>query len=74
MDDWWSPSVRQVFEEKAQCVVDLYDSYQPLPGLHINGKLTEGENLAGNQHLCFVFLLIHLKTDLGNKSVCIDNL
>lgn len=59
MSNWWSADVRQAFTDRAQCVVDLYDSYQPLPGLHINGRLTEGENLAGKlQNVYILFCLL----------------
>ncbi len=53
--DWWSVGVSEAFEEQAQCVVDLYDSYEVLPGLHINGQLTLGENLAdlGGMHIAY---------------------
>ena len=44
--DWWSPTVSKAFEAKAECVVKQYDSYESLPGLHLNGKLTLGENIA----------------------------
>ncbi len=46
MTEWWEPAVVQKFEEQAQCVDDLYDSYEVQPGLHLNGKLTLGENIA----------------------------
>lgn len=55
LSNWWSANVRQEFTNRAKCVVDLYDSYQPLPGLHINGRLTEGENLAGKFHNWMLF-------------------
>lgn len=44
--NWWKEEDIQAFTEKAQCVVDAYNNYEVLPGLFINGKLTEGENLA----------------------------
>ncbi len=36
----------KAFSERAKAVVDQYSAYEPLPGLHINGKLTQGENIA----------------------------
>jgi putative endopeptidase len=45
--DWWSPAIRQRFNERAQCLVDQYDRYTTTDGtIHINGKLTLGENIA----------------------------
>jgi len=46
LTNWWTDSSAAAFETKAQCVIDTYDSYEVLPGVHINGRLTEGENLA----------------------------
>jgi len=48
MADWWTPQDAKKFEEKAQCLVDQYGSYEALPGLKLNGKLTLGENTADN--------------------------
>ena len=44
--DWWSKESAEKFAERAKKVVEQYSSYEPLPGQHINGNLTEGENIA----------------------------
>ena len=44
--DWWTAEDAKAFEARAQKVVDQYNGYEALPGLHVNGKLTLGENLA----------------------------
>jgi putative endopeptidase len=46
LNDWWPPADAAAFDERAQKLVDQYDSYEALPGLHVNGKLTLGENIA----------------------------
>lgn len=46
LNDWWTEADGKAFEERAQKVVDQYNSYEALPGLHVNGRLTLGENLA----------------------------
>ena len=46
LNDWWTEADAKAFEERAQKVVDQFDAYEPLPGLHVNGKLTLGENIA----------------------------
>jgi predicted metalloendopeptidase len=43
---WWTPAVRENFENKAQCFVDQANKYQELPNLFINGAQTINENLA----------------------------
>ena len=44
--DWWSPESAAKFKERSKAVVQQYSEYEPLPGLHINGELTQGENIA----------------------------
>src|SRR5438552_5879579 len=42
LNDWWTADDAKAFEGRAQKVVDQYNAYEPLPGLHVNGKLTLG--------------------------------
>jgi putative endopeptidase len=44
--DWWSPQSAAEFKKRSQAIVDQYSGYEPLPGLHVNGELTQGENIA----------------------------
>jgi predicted metalloendopeptidase len=47
LSDWWSPSIRQTFNQRTQCLVDQYSNYTVANGtVHLDGKLTLGENLA----------------------------
>lgn len=46
LNDWWTEDDGKAFDARAQKVVDQYSSYEALPGLHVNGKLTLGENIA----------------------------
>jgi predicted metalloendopeptidase len=46
LTDWWSPQSAAKFKERSQAIVKQYSEYQPLPGLHVNGELTQGENIA----------------------------
>lgn len=46
LEDWWSPKVGEAFKAKTGCVADQYGQFEPLPGLKLNGKLTNGENIA----------------------------
>jgi predicted metalloendopeptidase len=46
LNDWWSEADAKAFQERAQKVVDQYNAYEALPGLHVNGQLTLGENIA----------------------------
>ena len=44
--NWWTADDRKQFEARAQKLVDQFNAYVPLDDLHINGKLTLGENIA----------------------------
>jgi predicted metalloendopeptidase len=42
----WSDAVVAEFQDRASCLVDQFDAYEPVPGTHIDGMATLGENLA----------------------------
>ncbi|HTI05376.1 MAG TPA: M13 family metallopeptidase [Gemmatimonadales bacterium] len=44
--DWWQPSDSMHFVEQAALVEQQFDSYIQIDTFHVNGKLTEGENIA----------------------------
>jgi endothelin-converting enzyme/putative endopeptidase len=44
--DWWTKEDGEKFNHRAQCMVKQYDAIEAVPGVHLNGKLTLGENLA----------------------------
>jgi putative endopeptidase len=46
LKEWWTKDDETKFKQKAQCMVDQYDAIEAVPGVHLNGKLTLGENLA----------------------------
>jgi putative endopeptidase len=44
--DWWTKDDAAKFEARAKVLGAQYSSFEPLPGLHVNGDLTMGENIA----------------------------
>jgi Predicted metalloendopeptidase len=44
--NWWTPEDLAHFQAAAAQLAAEFDAYEPLPGLHVNGKLTLSENLA----------------------------
>jgi len=46
LSDWWTAQDDAKFRERAALMVKQFDAYEPLPGLHINGKASLGENIA----------------------------
>jgi putative endopeptidase len=43
--DWWAPKDAEEYMKRAKMIVDQYNTFEPLPGLHVNGELTLGENI-----------------------------
>jgi putative endopeptidase len=43
--DWWTPATAKKYEAHAAALVTQYNGYEPIPGVHIKGQLTLGENL-----------------------------
>lgn len=46
MRNWWTAQDMARFTAAGKALADQYDAYAPFPGLHVNGKLTLGENIA----------------------------
>jgi putative endopeptidase len=46
LTDWWTKADAASFQKRANVMVGQFDAYEPLPGLHINGKASLGENIA----------------------------
>jgi endothelin-converting enzyme/putative endopeptidase len=47
LNDWWTADDKAAFELKSKALIDQYDGFEPrnLPGEHVNGALTVGENI-----------------------------
>ncbi len=46
LTNWWTPQDFAHFRASADKLAQQYDAYEPLPGLHVNGKQTLSENIA----------------------------
>lgn len=46
LKNWWSKEDSAQFARRSQVMVKQFDNYEPLPGVHINGEATLGENIA----------------------------
>ena len=47
MNDWWTEADRKEFEKRTKRLIEQYNGFEPklLPGHHVNGALTVGENI-----------------------------
>ena len=46
LENWWTPEDQAHFKEAGKRLVDQYSAYEVLPGVHIPGEQTLGENIA----------------------------
>ncbi len=46
LKDWWTKEDREKFDARTKCVEDQYSRYVSVEDVHVNGKLTLGENVA----------------------------
>ncbi|HEY7977639.1 MAG TPA: M13 family metallopeptidase [Rhizomicrobium sp.] len=69
--DWWTPQDKKNFQAKTDAIAKQYDQYEPLPGIHIKGKLTNGENIADIAGLVVAHAAYHIA--LGGKPAPVLN-
>ncbi len=67
LKDWWTKEDAKSFEERVQCVRDQFAQYPVVDDIHINSKLTSGEDVAdlGGTLLAY----IAWKKDVANKQL-----
>jgi len=71
--NWWTPEDAAHFKAAASRLAAQYDAYEPLPGLHINGRQTLGENIADVAGLQAAYVAYH-KSLGGKEAPVIDGL
>jgi endothelin-converting enzyme/putative endopeptidase len=56
LKDWWKKEDREKFDERTKCVSDQYSKYVVVEDVHINGRLTMGEDVAdlGGEILAYI--------------------
>ncbi len=73
MRDWWTKQDHERFAAKTSALVAQYDATEPVPGYHVNGKLTLGENIADNSGLAIAYKAYRLSLG-GHEPAVIDGL
>ena len=76
LENWWTPDDLKAFNERTDCVAKQYDGYVALPDakngdVHLNGRLTLGENTADNGGLHVAYNALQ-KTLAGKPRNLID--
>jgi endothelin-converting enzyme/putative endopeptidase len=65
--DWWTPEDAKEFEKRASCISDQYSKYVIIDDIHINGKLTLGEDVADLGGLLLAYMA--WKEDTNNQKL-----
>ena len=71
--DWWTAEDAKRFTERSDRLADQYSAFEPYPGVHINGKLTLGENIADLGGLLIALDAYHASLK-GHAAPMIDGL
>ena len=69
--DWWTADDRKAFEAITGKLDAQYSAYEPLPGVHVKGKLTMGENIADLSGLQIAYKAWKISLD-GKPAPVID--
>ena len=60
LQNWFTAADLAAFKARGDAIAHQYDQYVPLPGLHINGRLTLGENIADIAGLVIALKAYHI--------------
>ena len=71
--DWWTPADETEFQKRAKLLVDQASAFSPLPGAHVNGELTLGENIGDLGGLAIAYKAWKISLN-GQASPVIDGL
>jgi predicted metalloendopeptidase len=71
--DWWTADDHARFQAKTKALVTQYNAFEPVPGHHLNGELTLGENIADNSGLAIAYKAYRLSL-AGAEAPKIDGL
>jgi len=70
---WFTQADLDKFKAKTKALVAQYSAYEPVPGYHVNGELTLGENIADNAGLAIAYKAYKLSLQ-GKSSPVIDGM
>jgi putative endopeptidase len=73
LHDWFTKQDHDRFAVKTHALVAQYDAYEPVPGFHVNGELTLGENIGDNSGLAIAYKAYELSL-AGRAAPVIDGL
>ncbi|HEX3914483.1 MAG TPA: M13 family metallopeptidase [Steroidobacteraceae bacterium] len=73
LHDWFTKADHDKFAEKTRILIAQYNAYEPVPGYHVNGALTLGENIGDNSGLAIAYKAYRISL-AGHEAPLIDGL
>ena len=67
--DWWTPEDTKQFEAKTGCLADQYSKFVAVDDVHVNGRLTLGENTADNGGLLLAYMAYLDRAKQSNEDI-----
>src|SRR3546814_3324305 len=71
LKSWWTDEDRKNFEARTKALIAQYDGFEALPGQHVNGAFTIGENIGDLGGLSIAYKAYHASL-AGKESPVID--
>jgi putative endopeptidase len=71
LQNWWTEQDRKNFDASTASLTKQFNSYEPLPGLHVNGSFTLGENIADLAGISIALKAYHISLN-GQPAPVLD--
>ena len=66
LTNWWTQNDREEFDKRTSCIADQYQQFIVVDDIHLNGRLTLGENTADNGGIRIALAALH--KSMANKN------
>ena len=73
-ENWWTDAAKKAFKDRTAALTAQYDVYEPVPGTHIKGGLTLGENIGDLGGIEAAYAAFQRYQDQHGKAAVIDGL
>jgi len=73
-ENWWTDAAKKAFKDRTAALTSQYDAYEPVPGTHIKGGLTLGENIGDLGGIEAAYAAFQRYQDQHGKAAVIDGL
>lgn len=72
--NWWTPAAKTAFAKRTGALKDQYSAFEGLPGVHVNGGLTLGENIGDLGGIEMAYAAYHMYLAKHGPAKVIDGL